>query len=65
MKFINTEHLTRYTVTKEGIDYIRLVEKPVNGEQTVTWMITAEGMVYLVEEDQETKLEEEFLLLLA
>ena len=60
MKLKNAEHLTRYTVSFEGKDYIRLVEKSVNGTQKISWLMLFDETIYQIGDEDEEKLELEF-----
>ncbi len=39
----NSEHITRYTLFDEGNSYIRLVEKSIEGNYNITWMLVEDG----------------------
>ncbi len=58
----NSEHITRYTIFDEGNSYIRLVEKSIEGENKVTWMLLEDkGSIYAVDEIETDLLEKKFL----
>ena len=58
----NSEHITRYTIFDEGNSYIRLVEKSIEGENKVTWMLLEDkGSIYAIDEIETDLLEKKFL----
>ena len=61
MKLLNAEHLTRYTLKYEGKTYIRMHEKPVLDETSVTWLLIEEGVPYVLGDTESEKLEPLFL----
>tara|TARA_R100000697_G_scaffold122467_2_gene152039 strand:+ start:1259 stop:1459 length:201 start_codon:yes stop_codon:yes gene_type:complete len=57
----NSEHITRYTVFDEGNSYIRLVEKSIDGENKITWMLLEDkGSIYAIDEIETNLLENKF-----
>ena len=54
----NSEHITRYTLYYEDNSYIRLVEKSIDGNFNITWMILEDkGSIYTIDEIEADSLE--------
>jgi hypothetical protein len=53
----NAEHLTRYTIFHEGKDYIRMIEKDVNGDTKMNWMTVEDGQIFVLGDTDSEKLE--------
>ena len=64
MTLQNAEHLTRYTVFYDGVQYIRLVEEPIKGTPVISWLTVIQDSVHLIREEDNDKLEEEFAKLI-
>jgi hypothetical protein len=54
------EHLTRYTLFYQGLEYLRLVEKGTE-EEKVSWLVFDEKGGYMIGDTEEAKLETLFL----
>jgi hypothetical protein len=63
MKLLTAEHLTRYYISFEGYEYIRLVNKNIQDE-SITWMVIEEDDVTIIPSDEYNDLEEIFLSIL-
>lgn len=61
MKIKKSEHITRYTIYKDGERYIRLVEKDINNKSKISWMVIDSDDAYFVEDKDSNELEIEFL----
>jgi len=61
MKINKSEHITRYFISLENREYIRLVEKDIHSKNKISWMLIENDVYYMIEEEEFSELEKKFL----